>query len=45
MDSQILDEFMSKTDASKEDAIACLSTWDWDLKQALIDYNGMQLID
>jgi hypothetical protein len=35
-------EFMkiSKCD-QKEDAISCLMAFDWDLKKALIDYNGL----
>ena len=34
-------EFINHTGASKEDAITCLKSWEWDLKKALIDYNGI----
>lgn len=40
METQLVNEFVSKTRASPTDALSCLRTWGWDLKKALIDYNG-----
>lgn len=40
METQLVAEFVSKTGASSDDALSCLKTWGWDLKNALIDYNG-----
>lgn len=40
METQLVTEFVSKTGASPNDALSCLKTWGWDLKKALIDYNG-----
>lgn len=40
METQLVAEFVSKTKASPNDALSCLRTWGWDLKKALIDYNG-----
>lgn len=40
METQLVAEFVSKTRASPNDALSCLRTWGWDLKKALIDYNG-----
>lgn len=41
METQLVNEFVSKTGASPDDALSCLKTWGWDLKKALIDYNGL----
>lgn len=40
-ENELIAEFMkiSKCDRTA-DAISCLSAWNWDLKKALIDYNG-----
>lgn len=40
METQLVNEFVSKTGSSPDDALSCLKTWGWDLKKALIDYNG-----
>lgn len=40
METQLVTEFVSKTGASPNDALSCLKSWGWDLKKALIDYNG-----
>lgn len=40
METQLVAEFVSKTGANPNDALSCLKTWGWDLKKALIDYNG-----
>lgn len=40
METQLVAEFVSKTGASPSDALSCLKTWGWDLKKALVDYNG-----
>lgn len=40
MEAHLVAEFVSKTKASPTDALSCLRTWGWDLKKALIDYNG-----
>lgn len=40
METQLVAEFVSKTGSSPDDALSCLKTWGWDLKKALIDYNG-----
>lgn len=34
-------DFISQTGANPNDALSCLKTWGWDLKKALIDYNGI----
>lgn len=40
-ENDLITEFMkiSKCDRTA-DAISCLSAWNWNLKKALIDYNG-----
>jgi hypothetical protein len=43
MEVNLVADFISETGASETDAISCLKTWGWDLKKALIDYNGTQL--
>lgn len=40
MEAQLVSEFVSRTGASSNDALSCLNSWGWDLKKALIDYNG-----
>lgn len=41
MESQnLIQEFINQTGASEDDALRCLKSWGWDLKKALIDYNG-----
>lgn len=40
MEAQLVNEFVNRTGASSSDALACLSTWGFDLKRALTDYNG-----
>lgn len=40
METQLVAQFVSKTGASPNDALSCLKTWGWDLKKALVDYNG-----
>lgn len=40
MEAQLVAEFVSRTGASSNDALSCLNSWGWDLKKALIDYNG-----
>lgn len=40
MEDQLISEFRLRTGANKSDALSCLKTWGWDLKKALIDYNG-----
>lgn len=42
METQLVAEFVSKTGSTPDDALSCLKTWGWDLKKALIDYNGKQ---
>ncbi|XP_058465069.1 OTU domain-containing protein 7B-like isoform X1 [Malaya genurostris] len=37
--SHLVTEFITHTGANAQDAVSCLSSWDWDLKKALIDYN------
>lgn len=44
METQLVAEFVSKTGASPSDALSCLKTWGWDLKKALVDYNGNTLM-
>lgn len=41
MESQMVMDFISQTGANPNDALSCLKTWGWDLKKALIDYNGI----
>lgn len=45
METQLVAEFVSKTGASPNDALSCLKTWGWDLKKALIDYNGKMTLN
>lgn len=33
-------KFMNISNCDRADAISCLSAWEYDLKKALIDYNG-----
>lgn len=40
MEAQLVSEFVARTGANTSDALSCLSSWGWDLKKALIDYNG-----
>ena len=40
MESSLIAEFITLTGAKPNDAISCLNSWGWDLKKALIDYNG-----
>jgi hypothetical protein len=40
METNLVAEFIKSTGARKNDAISCLQSWGWDLKKALIDYNG-----
>lgn len=41
MEAQLVSEFLSRAPgASPNDALSCLNSWGWDLKKALIDYNG-----
>lgn len=40
MTQQMVTEFIKHTGSTQTDAISCLNTWGWDLKKALIDYNG-----
>ncbi|XP_055715834.1 OTU domain-containing protein 7B-like isoform X2 [Phlebotomus papatasi] len=35
---KLVNEFMAETGAPQVDALSCLSTWNWDLQKALIDY-------
>jgi UBA-like domain len=44
MEVNLVADFISETGASESDAISCLQTWGWDLKKALIDYNGTKTI-
>lgn len=45
MEAQLVAEFVSRTGASSNDALSCLNSWGWDLKKALIDYNGNIILD
>lgn len=38
--SLIIREFIQQTGADENDALRCLKSWGWDIKKALIDYNG-----
>lgn len=41
MEAQLVSEFLSRAPgANANDALSCLNSWGWDLKKALIDYNG-----
>lgn len=40
MEAQLINEFVNRTGASHSDALSCLTTWSFDLKRALTDYNG-----
>lgn len=40
MEAHLVTEFVSRTGANPNDALSCLNSWGWDLKKALIDYNG-----
>lgn len=40
MEAQLVNEFVNRTGASHSDAMSCLTTWGFDLKRALTDYNG-----
>ncbi len=41
MEAQLVSEFLSRAPGSNpNDALSCLNSWGWDLKKALIDYNG-----
>lgn len=44
MEAQLVSEFVSRTGANTSDALSCLNSWGWDLKKALIDYNGNSLL-
>lgn len=39
-EGELINEFMRLSKCNREDAISCLSAWGFDLKKALIDYNG-----
>lgn len=40
-ENDLISEFMKISNCDRiADAISCLSAWNWDLKKALIDYNG-----
>lgn len=39
-ESDLILEFMKISKCSRADAISCLSAWGYDLKKALIDFNG-----
>lgn len=39
----LIKEFKERTGAAEEDAVRCLKTWGFDLKKALIDYNGKEI--
>lgn len=39
--THLVTEFITHTGANTQDAVSCLKSWEWDLKKALIDYNGM----
>jgi uncharacterized protein (UPF0128 family) len=39
-ESDLILEFMKISKCNRVDAISCLSAWGYDLKKALIDYNG-----
>lgn len=39
-ESDVIIEFMKISKCDRADAISCLSEWGYDLKRALIDYNG-----
>lgn len=39
--TQLVTEFITHTGANTQDAVSCLKSWEWDLKKALIDYNGI----
>lgn len=39
-ESDLINEFMRISKCSQKDARSCLSSWAWDLKKALVDYNG-----
>lgn len=39
-ESDLITEFMKISKCDRADAISCLSAWGYDLKKALIDYNG-----
>lgn len=43
-ESDLIIEFMKISKCDRSDAISCLSTWGYDLKKALIDYNGKDQI-
>lgn len=40
MESEIIAEFIRITSAKPNDAVSCLRAFEFDLKKALIDYNG-----
>lgn len=44
METELINEFINQTGANSEDALKCLKTWSWDIKKALIDYNGKFLV-
>ena len=44
MEESLVAEFITLTGAKPNDAISCLKSWRWDLKKALIDYNGGHLV-
>lgn len=39
-EADLINEFMKISKCDRLDAISCLKAWDFDLKKALIDYNG-----
>uniref|UniRef100_A0A182SW32 ubiquitinyl hydrolase 1 n=1 Tax=Anopheles maculatus TaxID=74869 RepID=A0A182SW32_9DIPT len=41
--THLVTEFITHTGANTQDAVSCLKSWEWDLKKALIDYNGKKL--
>ncbi|XP_039437712.1 OTU domain-containing protein 7B-like isoform X3 [Culex pipiens pallens] len=41
--THLVTEFITHTGANAQDAVSCLKSWEWDLKKALIDYNGKKL--
>lgn len=42
-ESDLIIEFMKISKCDRADAISCLSAWGYDLKKALIDYNGNRI--
>lgn len=39
-EDELINKFMRHSKCSREDARDCLQAWNFDLKKALIDFNG-----